>query len=115
MRILKQISLLLVAVFTVSISMAQNTTGTITGSVKDAKNLPLVGASIEVIHEPSGSKYKSVSTNSGKYTVPALRVGGPYKITVSYVGLKSEVINDVTVQLGEPAVVDVSLFDNNTQ
>ncbi len=115
MRILKQISLLLVAVLAVSFSMAQNTTGTITGSVKDAKNMPLVGASIEVIHEPSGSRYKSVSTSTGKYTVPALRVGGPYKITVSYVGLKSEVINDVTVQLGEPAVVDVTLSDNNAQ
>ncbi len=115
MRILKQISLILVAVFTVSFSMAQNTTGTITGSVKDAKNMPLVGASIEVIHEPSGSRYKSVSTSTGKYTVPALRVGGPYKITVSYVGLKSEVINEVTVQLGEPAIVDVTLNDNNTQ
>ncbi len=115
MRIFKQISLILVAVFTVSISMAQNTTGTITGNVKDTKNLPLVGASIEVIHEPSGTRYKSVSTSTGKYTVPALRVGGPFKITVSYVGLKSEVINDVTVQLGEPSIIDVTLYDNSAQ
>jgi hypothetical protein len=115
MRILKQISLFLVAVIAVSISMAQNTTGTITGSVTDAKNMPLAGASIEVLHEPSGSRYKSVSTSTGKYTVPALRVGGPYKITISYVGLRTEVISDVTVQLGEPAVVDVTLSDNNGQ
>ena len=115
MRILKQISLMLVAVLTVSILMAQNTTGTITGNVKDAKNMPLVGASIEVIHEPSGSRYKSVSTSTGKFTVPALRVGGPFKITVSYVGLKTEVINDVTVQLGEPSVIDVTLYDSNAQ
>ncbi|KAF0237312.1 MAG: TonB-dependent receptor [Chitinophagaceae bacterium] len=104
MRILKQISLFLVAVLTVSISMAQVTTGTITGSVKDAKNVPLAGASIEVLHEPSGSRYKSVSTTSGKYTVTALRIGGPYKITISYVGLRTETVTDVTVQLGEPAV-----------
>ncbi len=115
MRIFKQISLILVTVFTVSISMAQNTTGTITGSVKDAKNMPLVGASIEVIHEPSGSRYKSVSTSTGKFTVPALRVGGPFKVTVSYVGLKTEVINDITVQLGEPSIIDVTLYDNSAQ
>ncbi|MFX6702130.1 carboxypeptidase-like regulatory domain-containing protein, partial [Acinetobacter baumannii] len=78
-------------------------------------NLALVGASVEVIHEPSGSKYKSVSTASGKFTVPALRVGGPYKITVSYVGLKSEIVSDVVVQLGEPTVLDVTLQDNSTQ
>ncbi len=107
--------MILVAVLTVSISMAQNTTGTITGNVKDAKNMPLVGASIEVIHEPSGSRYKSVSTSTGKFTVPALRVGGPFKITVSYVGLRTEVINDVTVQLGEPSIIDVTLYDNAAQ
>ncbi len=115
MRILKQISLFLVAVLTVSISMAQVTTGTITGVVKDAKNEPLTGASIEVIHEPSGTRYKSVSTNTGKYTVPALRVGGPYKITVTYVGLKTEVVTDITVQLGEPTVADFNLSDNATK
>lgn len=115
MKLFKQISLILVAVLAVTISMAQVTTGTITGSVKDAKNMPLVGASIEVIHEPSGSRYKSVSTSTGKFTVPGLRVGGPFKITVSYVGLKSEVINDLTVQLGEASIIDVTLYDNSSQ
>ena len=115
MRIFKQLSLVLVAFLSATISMAQVTTGTITGTVKDAKNLALVGASVEVIHEPSGSKYKSVSTASGKFTVPGLRVGGPYKITISYVGLKPEVVSDVVVQLGEPTVLDVSLQDNSTQ
>ncbi|MGL6068641.1 MAG: carboxypeptidase regulatory-like domain-containing protein, partial [Sediminibacterium sp.] len=115
MRIFKQLSLVIVALLTATISMSQVTTGTITGTVKDAKNLALVGASVEVIHEPSGSKYKSVSTASGKFTVPALRVGGPYKITVSYVGLKSEIVSDVVVQLGEPTVLDVTLQDNSTQ
>ncbi len=111
MRIFKQISLFLAAVFAVSITMAQVTTGTLTGFVKDAKNAALSGASIEVIHEPSGSRYKSVSTTSGKYTVPGLRVGGPYKVTFSYVGLKTETVTDITVQLGEPAVIDIALLD----
>ena len=115
MRILKQISLFLVAVLTVSISMAQVTTGTITGTVRDAKNAALAGASIEVVHEPSGSRYKSVSTATGKYTVTALRIGGPYKITISYVGLKTEVVNDVTVQLGEPSVIDISMVDQSSK
>ena len=115
MRMLKQISLFLVAVLTVSISMAQVTTGTVTGTVTDVKNVPLAGASIDVLHEPSGSRYKAVATTSGKYTVPGLRVGGPYKITVTYVGLRTEIVTDVTVQLGEPSVVDFVLSDNSTQ
>jgi hypothetical protein len=95
--------------------MAQVTTGTITGYVRDLKGAGLTGASIEVIHEPSGSKYKSVSTSAGKYTVPGLRVGGPYKVTFTYVGLKTEVVTDITVQLGDPSVIDVTLNDLSTE
>ena len=111
MRIVKSLTILLSALFMATMSMAQVTTGTITGFVKDIKGAGLTGAAVEVIHEPSGSKYKSVSTASGKFTVPGLRIGGPYKITFTYVGLKTEVVTDVTVQLGEPSIIDVVLND----
>lgn len=111
MRIVKSLTILLSALFMATMSMAQVTTGTITGYVKDIKGAGLTGAAVEVIHEPSGSKYKSVSTASGKFTVPGLRIGGPYKITFTYVGLKTEVVSDVTVQLGEPSIIDVVLND----
>ena len=85
MRIVKRLTILVSALFMAAASMAQVTTGTITGFVKDIKGAGLTGASVEVIHEPSGSKYKSVSTGTGKFTVPGLRIGGPYKITFTYV------------------------------
>ena len=112
---LKKILLASMAYFIAITAMSQLTTGTITGTVKDGTNAPLVGTSIEVTHEPSGSKYKSVSTNSGKYTVPGLRIGGPYKIVFTYVGLKTETITDVYIQLGEPSIIDVSLSDAKSQ
>ncbi|TAF50056.1 MAG: TonB-dependent receptor [Sphingobacteriia bacterium] len=115
MRILRKFALLLTVLLGTVAAMAQNTTGTLTGIIKDAKNTPLSGASVEVIHEPSGSRYKSVSTASGKYTVPALRIGGPYKVTFTYVGLKTETVTDITIQLGEPAVVDVTLLDAKSE
>jgi Carboxypeptidase regulatory-like domain len=115
MRIVKRLTILLTSILMAATSMAQVTTGTITGFVKDIKGVGLTGASVEVIHEPSGSKYKSVSTGTGKFTVPGLRIGGPYKITFTYVGLKTEVVSDVTVQLGEPSVIDVVLNDASTE
>lgn len=96
-------------------SMAQVTGGAITGAVKDSKGQALAGASVEVLHEPSGTKYKTVSVNSGRFNLPALRVGGPYKITISYVGLKTETFTDVFIQLGEPSIVDVILTESTTQ
>lgn len=115
MRIVKRFCLVLSVMLVALTSMAQVTTGTITGTVKDVKGGVLTGASVEAIHEPSGSRYKTVSTGSGRYTLPGLRIGGPYKITVTYVGLKTEVISDVTIALGDPSVVDVTLGETSSQ
>jgi hypothetical protein len=111
LRKLMMVPALLIAVA----SMAQVTTGTVTGNVKDSKGLALTGASVEAIHEPSGSKYKAVSSAAGKFTLTGLRIGGPYRITISYVGLKTEIFTDVTVQLGEPSVIDVTLAESSSQ
>jgi hypothetical protein len=115
MRILKRISLMFPALLIAVASMAQVTSGGLTGTVKDSKGLPLAGAAVEALHEPSGSKYKTVSVSSGKFNIPALRVGGPYKITITYVGLKTETFTDVYIQLGEPSVVDVTLIETSSQ
>jgi len=91
---------------------AQVTTGSITGTVKDLAGGNLQGATVEVVHEPSGTKYKTVSNATGKFTLPGLRVGGPYKVTITYVGFKSESVSDVYVQLGEPSILEVGMADN---
>ncbi|OYU53922.1 MAG: hypothetical protein CFE25_17700 [Chitinophagaceae bacterium BSSC1] len=112
---LKRILLSAMAYLIAVSAMAQVTNGSITGSVRDAKTGPLGGASVEAVHEPSGTKYKTVSATTGRYNLPGLRIGGPYKITVSYVGLKTETVSDVYIQLGEPSVIDVALTDANAQ
>ena len=93
---------------------AQVTTGSINGSVKDSKGNDLPGATVEVIHVPSGSVYRASSGKSGIFYIPSLRIGGPYNITVTFVGFKQEVITDVSVQLGEATKLNVVLTDANT-
>ncbi len=115
MQFLKRIFMVLPALLIAIASLAQVTTGIVTGTVKDVKSVALTGASVEAIHEPSGTKYKAVSSGTGKFTLSGLRIGGPYKITISYVGLKTEVFSDVTIQLGEPSVIDVMLAESTSQ
>lgn len=113
--LLKKILPLLIAIVAMPfLSKAQVTTGTINGTVKDAKGTPLLGATIDVLHEPSGTVYRTVSGKSGTFTIPSLRIGGPYKITVTFVGFKPEEYTEVYVQLGEPTKLDVLLTDNNS-
>src|SRR4051794_37924089 len=62
------------------------TTGAITGLVKDAQQNPVSGASVVAIHIPSGSVYEGTTRADGRFSIPGMRVGGPYSVTVSYTG-----------------------------
>jgi len=106
---------LFIALFTALGLNAQVTTGSISGFIKDNQGKTLSGATVQAVHEPSGTKYKTMSTNEGRFNLAGLRVGGPYKLTISYVGFNQQDISDITIQLGEPSRIDVSLDNSQTQ
>ncbi|MFN8252628.1 MAG: carboxypeptidase regulatory-like domain-containing protein [Ferruginibacter sp.] len=114
MRITKIVRLLTVLLAFPFALSAQVTTGSISGTVKDSKGGALTGATVEVLHVPSGSLYRAASGKNGFFNVPSLRVGGPYKVTISYVGFKQEIIDDIYVQLGDPSVINLVMTDANT-
>ena len=58
------------------------TTSAIDGVVKDDQGGVLPGASVVAIHVPSGTRYETVTQTDGRFTIPGMRVGGPYTITV---------------------------------
>ncbi len=80
---------------------AQVTTATITGSVSDKKGESLLGATVQAIHVPSGSRSVAVSNGDGRFTMPNLRVGGPYTITTTYLGYKEDKIENVYLTLAQ--------------
>lgn len=80
---------------------SQVTTSSITGSVTDDKGEPLVGATITAIHVPSGTKYVTASKNGGVFNMPGLRPGGPYKVTIDFVGFKQHVEEGFNLILGD--------------
>ena len=87
---------------------AQETTSEIQGLLTGPGG-PLSGASVQVIHVPSGTKYSTTSRKDGRYNLSNLRVGGPYSITVSFVGLKSETQDNISLALGQVFNADFSL------
>ena len=109
-NIVRLLTVLLIFPFALS---AQVTTGSISGTVKDGKGTDLTAATIEVLHEPSGSVYRASSGKNGVFNIPSLRIGGPYKVTISFVGFKPEIITDVYVQLGEASKINVVMTDAN--
>ncbi len=89
---------------------AQVTSSSIGGIIKDKKSgETLIGASVIAVHVPSGTRYGSITNENGRFFLPAVRVGGPYKVTVSYVGYKAQEQSGVYAALGTTANVDMAV------
>lgn len=106
-RLLLTVALSLV----VAVAMAQVTTSSVRGVVT-ANDKPLLGATIVAIHTPSGTRYGTTTNNQGLYTINAMRVGGPYEITISYIGYKSVIYKDIVLQLGQPTTINEALEES---
>ena len=97
---LYMLSVLLIAI--VQAVLAQVSTYALTGIVTfGITNESVIGATIQVVHVPSGTRYATVTNADGRYTIQGMRVGGPYTIKVSYIGYQPTEISNVTLQLGE--------------
>lgn len=105
----------IIALLLVSVTIKAQTTATIVGFVKDAANKGMVGATIEAVHEPSGTRYKTQSQADGRYTLQGLRIGGPYTVKSSYVGFGTQAQGDITLSLGDPTRFDFALAEANNQ
>ena len=67
------------------------------------------GVTIVATHMPTGTVKRTVSSDSGNYSLSFLPIGGPYKIIASKNGFASESINDVFLILGKPANIKFNL------
>ena len=96
---------------------AQVTTSAISGKVTDEQNETVIGATVIAIHEPSGTQYGAVTNVDGRYTMQGMRTGGPYKLTVSYVGYQSAaftgiMLPDITTRPHITVAGETDLFES---
>jgi hypothetical protein len=90
------------------------TTGSIGGIVTNAQKQPVAGATVIAIHEPSGTSYEATTRADGRYSIPNMRVGGPYSLQVIYTGTGGSAFapqtkENITVNLGTSTDVDVNV------
>lgn len=87
------------------------TTSAMNGLIVDQDGNALPGANIIAVHEPSGTQYGASSRDNGRYNILGMRVGGPYKVTVSFVGFQTQVKENVYLSLGVTADLNFTLRD----
>ena len=89
--------------------VAQNTTSTISGSVKTNTGEALVGATVIATHEPTGTVYKVQARTGGHFNISNMNPGGPYIVEVSFVNFQTEKRSDIYLGLGETFKMDFAL------
>jgi len=96
-------------------SFAQITGSNLSGTVKDPNGETMIGANVRALHQPTGTEYNTITNLSGVYTLPQVRVGGPYLIYVSYVGYKTMEISNIMTTLGITTNVNVVIQEESQQ
>jgi len=109
--------LLLTCLWTLALFTAagQVTTSSLVGTVTDANGQPLVGATVKATHLPSGTVYGTVTQANGTFAIQGMRVGGPYRVDVSYIGYQTGVYEGIQLRLGEPYNLTAQLKQTGQQ
>lgn len=91
------------------------TTAAIGGKIVSSTGEALPGANIIAVHTPSGTTYGTSSRPNGRFTIPNVRAGGPYTVTVSFVGYKKAIEENVYTTLSQTIDLNFTLTEEAIQ
>ncbi len=114
----KRLLFLVALMLTFSLTlMAQITTSSMAGKVTldTANGEEVIGATVVAVHEPSGTRYTAVTNTTGRFSINGMRTGGPYAVTISYIGFQPKTVKGITLQLAETYNLNVFLTEDATE
>ncbi len=106
---------LLITLISTVMGFSQVTTSKIQGVVTDDTSTGLFGANVIAKHMPTGTVSGTMTLESGRFSLPNLRVGGPYTITISYIGYKTIEYTDVYLDLGKAFDIKIQMVSESEQ
>ncbi len=109
-------TIFLTIIVTLGLTYGQGvTTGNLAGKVTDSGKQALKSATVQAVHVPSGTKYGSITKADGRFRITSMRVGGPYSVTVSYLGYSKKQFDNVYISLGNTTELDIILQESKIQ
>jgi Carboxypeptidase regulatory-like domain len=113
---MKRLLLLAITAFSMLYSFGQETTSQMLGTVSDGGGgTGLGGATVTALHVPTGTKYTTTTRKDGRFNIDGLRVGGPYILTVSYVGFKEQKTEGIFLTLGADYTGDFKMVSDTKE
>ncbi len=113
-RFLKRFVATLAIVFAGVSAYAQVTTSSMNGLITDVEGEPLAGAAVIAKHIPSGTQYATAANSDGRFIINGMRIGGPYTVEVSFIGMETVEITDITLKLGDPYELNLEMRASET-
>lgn len=105
----------MVAFLMTAVAFSQGvTTSAIGGQVTDSAGEPLLGANVVAVHTPSGTTYGAITDFDGYYRIANMRVGGPYTVTISYVGFENYTREGLNLNLGITERINAEMSESST-
>ncbi len=86
-------------------AQAQETASQLSGFVVDAEGKPIAGATVTIVHVPSGTTANVTTNASGQFSATGLRVGGPYSVAAKAAGMQDAMVEDLYTQLAQRSSV----------
>lgn len=90
-------------------AFAQTSQAGISGTVVDDKKETIPGATVQARNEATGFTTYTVTNPQGEYTFKQLPLGGPYTVTISFVGFGTQKKSGYTLNLSDVLHLDVQL------
>ncbi|MEQ9465817.1 MAG: carboxypeptidase regulatory-like domain-containing protein [Ekhidna sp.] len=110
---MKKFLLLASFIFSGLILLGQgSTTSAMNGRITDANGEALIGATVLAVYTPTGAEYGNISDVDGYYRIPNMTVGGPYTVTVSYIGFETYTEENVYLNLGQSYKLSMELRES---
>jgi hypothetical protein len=96
-------------------SFAQETTGSLRGTVTGPDGSPLTGAAVVVNDTRTGTSRTMTTNASGGFSLSGMRIGGPYEVSIASSDHASQTVTDIYVTLGDTFTFTVALSSDTIE
>jgi len=104
-----------IALVSINFGLAQVTSSKIQGIVTDETSEGLFGANVIAKHTPTGTTSGTMTLEGGRFSLPNLRIGGPYTLTISYIGYKTVEYTGIYLDLGKAFDLSIKMVGESEQ
>jgi Carboxypeptidase regulatory-like domain len=104
-----QLSLLFIMLLGVNIAFGQGTNARVSGTVTGSDGGPLIGANVILVNTSTGFKTGTAVNATGRYDFRELPLGGPYTLTVSFIGYQGQQQSGIMLNISDHLTLDLKL------